>query len=72
MKTIADSNSEIISRCVYIVEMPDKTRIEDPEHITEWINNIDVVTFNTIMDKLMEIQSVLKKYYQLRLKFLIH
>ncbi len=61
MKTIADSNSEIISRCVYIVEMPDKTRIEDPEHIAEWINNIDVVTFNTIMDKLMEIQSVVMK-----------
>jgi len=57
VKTVAESNSRIIGRCVYIVEMPDKQRVEDPEHIQEWINNIDVSTYNIIMKKLLEIQT---------------
>tara|TARA_B100000579_G_scaffold197072_2_gene161044 strand:+ start:485 stop:1315 length:831 start_codon:yes stop_codon:yes gene_type:complete len=61
MRTIADSNTEIISRCVYIVELPDKKRVEDPKQIQEWINNIDVITYNSIMNKLLEIQSVVMK-----------
>ena len=61
MKAIADSNSDIIARCVYIVELPDKTRVEEPEHIAEWISNIDVVTYNTIMEKLLEVQSIVMK-----------
>ena len=61
MRNIADSNSKIISRCVYIVEMPDKQRVEDPDQIQEWINNIDVVTYNDIMKKLLEIQTVVIK-----------
>tara|TARA_B100001250_G_scaffold414426_1_gene452743 strand:+ start:1719 stop:2549 length:831 start_codon:yes stop_codon:yes gene_type:complete len=58
MRNIADSNSKIISRCVYIVEMPDKQRVEDPNQIQDWINNIDVSAYNDIMKKLLEIQTV--------------
>ncbi len=61
MRNIADSNSKIISRCVYIVEMPDKQRVEDQDQIQEWINNIDVITYNDIMKKLLEIQTVVIK-----------
>ncbi len=63
VKVVAESNSRIISRCVYIVEMPDKQRVEEPEHIQEWINNIDVNTYNIIMKKLLEIQSKVVKVF---------
>lgn len=61
MMKVAESNVKIIARSVYIVEMPDGQRVEDPNHIAEWINNIDVSIYNKIMNRLLEIQgNVLK------------
>ena len=56
MMKVAESNVKIIARSVYIVEMPDGQRVEDPNHIAEWINNIDVSIYNKIMNRLLEIQ----------------
>jgi len=55
---VAMSNVRVLADCVYQIEMPDGTRVDNPEHIGEWINNIDTTTFNRIMEKLLEVQSV--------------
>lgn len=55
---VAMSNVRVLADCVYQIEMPDGTRVDNPEHISEWINNIDTTTFNRIMEKLLEVQSV--------------
>ena len=55
---VAMSNVRVLADCVYQIEMPDGTRVANPEHIGEWINNIDTTTFNRIMEKLLEVQSV--------------
>ncbi len=58
MFKVAQSNVNIISRCVYIIETPDGQRVDDTKFIDEWINNIDVDIFNQLMGKLLEIQTI--------------
>ena len=58
MFKVAQSNVNIISRCIYIIETPDGQRVDDPKFIDEWINNINVDIFNTIMARLLTIQTI--------------
>ena len=41
--------------------MQDGQRVDQPEFISEWINNIDVAVFNQLMAKLLEIQDIVMK-----------
>ena len=58
---IAMSNVKILTQCIYQIEMQDGKRVDQPEFISEWINNIDVAVFNQLMAKLLEIQDIVMK-----------